>query len=251
MKVFDLFSKRSKRTRGENPDVFQYEEFDQKIRIQIIHIWQDALGGPEDFRHHYSHLETRDSYKDIVGILRREYGVFTLHQQSRTEIEELFNFLLSENDFEKVLDAIEVSFKYISLRANSSAYNFDEIGRSAIDELNTRFKESGIGYQFQNDQIMRVDSLQLHKENILPALKVLSERRFSNANEEFRSAFEHQKKRNNQEAISDCLKCFESVMKIILVENGQHDVENLTSSKLLNKIFERELVPKYLSCHVP
>lgn len=49
MKVFDLFSKRQKRIRGEMPDVYQYETIPSELRVQIIHIINDAFGNLNAF----------------------------------------------------------------------------------------------------------------------------------------------------------------------------------------------------------
>ena len=43
MSVFEIFSKRQKRERGEVPDVYQYEIIPQPLRVQIVHILRDAL----------------------------------------------------------------------------------------------------------------------------------------------------------------------------------------------------------------
>ena len=63
MKIFDLFSKRQKRKRGELPDVYQYKEMSRNLRFQIINIWDDAFG--------YSQVY---SYQKICKVLRDEYG---------------------------------------------------------------------------------------------------------------------------------------------------------------------------------
>ena len=42
--TIDLYHKRQKRLRGEFPDVYQYEEFPQSLKVQIVHIWEDSLG---------------------------------------------------------------------------------------------------------------------------------------------------------------------------------------------------------------
>lgn len=44
MSVFEIFSKRQKRERGEVPDVYQYEDIPQPLRVQVVHILRDALG---------------------------------------------------------------------------------------------------------------------------------------------------------------------------------------------------------------
>ncbi|WP_226549685.1 STM4504/CBY_0614 family protein [Celeribacter naphthalenivorans] len=249
MVVFDLFSKRKKRAQSSVDDVFQYEKISQKLRTQIVHIWNDALGSYDDFRG-YGHADAHESYTSLVRALRREYGVFCLvedRHNAKDEFHELINFFLQEEKIERVLDVIELSFKLIAIRAESGRYDWADIGHTAIKELNVRFREDSTGYQFENEQIMRIDSLHLHQQNILPALKILNEKRFSNANEEFRSAIEHQKNQKNQEAIADCLKCFESVMKIVLTEHREQEIENLPASKLIERVFRAELIPKYLT----
>ena len=49
MPIHDIFSKREKRRRGDLPDVYQYEDIPRKLRVQVIHIWNDAYG--PDIRH--------------------------------------------------------------------------------------------------------------------------------------------------------------------------------------------------------
>ena len=48
MTVFDIFSKRQKRLRGEAPDVYKYDEIPPHLRVQIIHFWDDAIGGDRE-----------------------------------------------------------------------------------------------------------------------------------------------------------------------------------------------------------
>ena len=56
----------------------------------------------------------------------------------------------------------------------------------AVVELNTRFQEHGIGYQFESNKIVRVDSQFLHKEAVRPALRLLTATHYAGADEEFR-----------------------------------------------------------------
>ena len=44
MPVLDLYSYRKKVAEGETPDVFTYDELPESLRIQIIHIWREAIG---------------------------------------------------------------------------------------------------------------------------------------------------------------------------------------------------------------
>lgn len=75
MSIFDLFSKRQKKLRGEVPDVYTYDEVPQPLKVQIVHIWRDTLG---DVSQYPGHQHVYDGYKFIVETLCREYGVFKL-----------------------------------------------------------------------------------------------------------------------------------------------------------------------------
>ena len=44
MKLFEIFSKRQKRLRGEIPDVYRHEIIPPELRVQVFHIWMDVWG---------------------------------------------------------------------------------------------------------------------------------------------------------------------------------------------------------------
>ncbi len=74
MAIFDLFSKRQKRLRGDISDVYTYEDIPNPLRVQIVHIWNDTLGsGKQWYKGEVRHL-----YEFIVNTLCREYGLFKL-----------------------------------------------------------------------------------------------------------------------------------------------------------------------------
>jgi len=64
MAIFDLFSKRQKRLRGDVPDVYSYDEVPQPLRVQIVHIWQDSLGSEKEYYNEY--IGVKGAYKFIV-----------------------------------------------------------------------------------------------------------------------------------------------------------------------------------------
>ena len=49
MAIFELFSKRQKKLRGEIPDVYQYENLEQNFRVQVIHIIRDTIGVEQNY----------------------------------------------------------------------------------------------------------------------------------------------------------------------------------------------------------
>ena len=47
MPISELFSKRQKKSRGEYPDTYRYDNIDQKFRVQVVHIIRDTIGTRE------------------------------------------------------------------------------------------------------------------------------------------------------------------------------------------------------------
>jgi hypothetical protein len=256
MAIFDLFSKRMKRERGETPDVFGYDDIPNPLRVQIVHIWKDALGNVEAY---YDYPEQMaQAYENIVGILRREYGTFALIRgQNRQVYEpffELVNFLLSEKSVEKVLDVIEISFRYMDDHARENFYlgrgpKSDKIVTEAIDELNQRFKEHGVGYYYIDGKLIRVDSEFIHKETVKPVLVVLRQKGYESAEREFLAAHEHYRHGRNSEALVECYKAFESIMKIIATKRNWGDVQNKPAAQLVNLCLINGLIPAYWQAH--
>jgi hypothetical protein len=95
-------------------------------------------------------------------------------------------------------------------------------------------------------ELVRLDSELLHAEAVKPALSLLREKRYHGANEEFLRAHEHYRHGRNEEALADCLKAFESVMKVICAKRGWPHAETDTAKKLIEVCFDNGLVPAYL-----
>ena len=249
--IFDLFSKRQKKLKGDVPDVYTYDNMPNALRVQIVHIWHDVIGDINDYFSHYK--DVKSAYKFIVDTLCREYGFFHLPShdkyKDRVYLNELANFFLNEEDIEKVIDVIELSFKVI----NHATKDYNYLGRhngsnlieNAINELNNRFKEHGIGFQFVENEIIRIDSELLHTEAVKPALKLLNQKNYQGAQEEFLSAYEHYRHGKNKESLNDCLKAFESTMKAICDKHKWQYQANATAKTLIQICFDKDLVPSF------
>jgi hypothetical protein len=248
--IFDLFSKRQKKIRGDVPDVYIYDELPKALRTQIIHIWLDALGKVDDT---YRSLKVIKIYQSIVDALCREYGLFKLpganEYGNREYIEELANFFLNEQNIERALDAIEISFKAINSFTRNWNYlnrqNANEIADSSIIELNDRFKEHGVGYQFSDGKIIRIDSELIHSEIMKPALRLLNKQMYVGAQQEFLKAHEHYRLGNAKQALNECLKSFESLMKSICDKRGWTYNGNATAKNLIQACLDNGLVPVF------
>lgn len=249
MAIFDLFSKRQKKLRGDVPDVYVYDALPETLSTQIIHIWLDTLGrSNQDYNG-----EVEKAYSFIVNTLCREYGLFKLpgarDYGGRDYIEELANFLLLEQNIERTLDAVELSFRVIDRATRNWNYlrrqNADEIADLAIDELNGRLREHGVGFQFIDGEIIRIDSELIHSEVVKPALRLLNKKKYAGAQQEFLKAHEHYRHGNAKEALNECLKAFESLMKSICDTRGWSYNGNATAKNLIQACFDNGLVPTF------
>jgi hypothetical protein len=250
MPIFDLYSKRQKRLRGETPDVFTYDDIPQPLRVQIVHIWQDAIG-----RESVYGGTVADVYKLVNDVLCREYGLFKLNETAgETWSGTISRYFLSCKEVEKALDVIEVVFNAIDKITRDFGYRAQAVPNiepdAAIGELNARFLEHGVGYHFEAGQIIRKDSELIHAEVVKPALQFLSGPEYTGANEEFLKAHEHYRHGRYKESLNECLKAFESTMKAICHKRGwafgQHD----TAKKLIEVCFANGLVPSYLQAQI-
>jgi hypothetical protein len=257
MPVFDLFSKRRKRERGETPDVYFYDKIPEPLKVQIVHIWGDALGIPG--RDHSSYNDIRETYQFVVRILRREYGQFALSKLTfdpndvRYAYNELVEFFLKTNDIDTLLDIIEATFKAINVLTREYRYlernNYDEVANEAIEELNKRFNEHGVGYRFSDNTIIRIDSELTHAEVMKPALSVLRQKGFESAQSEFLAAHQHYRQSNGSEALVECYKAFESVMKIIATKRGWKFDKAKGAADLVRVCLDNGLIPPYWQSH--
>ena len=156
-------------------------------------------------------------------------------------------FLLAENDVDSVLSLIECSFSVIESYAESEADK--AIARNAISELNQRFLEHHLGYQYQAGQIVQMDSEYLHSNAVEPAILLLSASGFEGPLQEFLQAHKHYRARDFKESITQASNSFESTMKAICDQSGWSYDEGWTTKKLIDIMFEKSLVPSELQSH--
>lgn len=251
MSITEIYSKRINKDKGGSPDIYQYENISRQLKVQIIHIWDDSLG--DEHQYLDSIYLCRKAYEYIVNTLCREYGVFNLLDDSpnrrRNYYQELHEYFLGEKNIEKLLDVIELSFYVIDSYTRQFDYlhsaKYKERADAAIDELNKRFLEHAVGYQFINRQIIRIDSQYIHAEVVKPALLLLSEKAYKGAQDEYLKAHEHYRHKKHKEAISEALKSFESVMKVICEKRQWAFPSNVTAKGLIDTCFKNDLIPDY------
>lgn len=253
MAIVDLYSKRRKRKLGETPDIYNYDAIPSELKIQLIHIFEDSLCDPKQIRRD----DVRGVWNRIVSTLNREYGSFTLagfeHSRYSTHYDEFQHFIFRERSTDRIIDGLELAFLEMNTTAKEQFYAGHYDRESYIDELieeaNQRFREHGIGYGFSENLVIRIDSEYIHSEITKPALTLLQGEWCAGAEEEFYSAHEHYRQGNYKEALNDCLKSFESILKSVCEKHGWEITGKGTASNLIDICFENGLIPKFWSQH--
>ena len=214
-----------------------------------MHIIRDAIGVDKEI---YGHPDRPyQGYEFIHNTLCREYGIFVLIDKNSSYEENVLNFLLKTDNYEMVLDVIELSFKFINVIISDDFDNYiyntkvKLSPKNAINELNDRFKENAVGYQFESDELIKFDSTYVHSEITKPTISLLQNNIFRGANEEYLKAHEHYRHGRNKECLTDCLKAFESTMKVICKEKGWTFAQTDTSRKLIQICFQNGIVPSF------
>ncbi|HEV2393046.1 MAG TPA: hypothetical protein VG146_11870 [Verrucomicrobiae bacterium] len=155
MSIVNLYSKQQKVLKGKTPDVYRHDDLPKPLRVQVVQIWDDAVGveaGPLS--------GGNILFEWIRKHLRREYGVQELwkvpHHPLKMEYarEEVTEFFLSCQEVEKCLDVIQVVLSFIQqhvrFQARDGMFSPEISCEAAIKEINERFKEHGVGFQYHN-----------------------------------------------------------------------------------------------------
>jgi hypothetical protein len=248
--IFELRSQRMKRfAKAGLADVYRYDEIPQALRVQISMIWKQAIGPYRDYDP-FSRPPPNNNgvWRHIHDQFATEKGVFTLGLCD--PMKNCTDYLLSANT-EDALELIEFTLRYIARFSRLPSYRLEERGITqdpgdAINELNLRFQQAGIGYQFERGQVVRLDSQYVHEEVVKPALDVLCYEGFEGADEEFRRAHKHYLDGNYEEAIVNALNAFESTLKVICEQSGWPHSAKAKASDLMRVVFDNGLLPRHL-----
>lgn len=239
MSIFNTYSKRQK----ELPDVFTYDVIQDKLKTQIFHIWNDYFK-----QGCFAKDLIFKTQKSIFSTICKEEGVKILFSSSFSlnnpdyQVENYFETLRDTN---KIMDVIEITFHYMQILetiASKQNYHFSIYYpfKEAIKDLNKRFLENGVGYEYTGEQIIRIDNKLLHNEIVQNTLNLIGNPDYINVNEEFLKAHEHFRFSKYHECLNECLKAFESTMKIIISKNGWELKETATAKNLINVLIVNE-----------
>jgi hypothetical protein len=252
--IIDLYAKRKRREAGNTPDIYTYDKLSEPLKVQIIHVWNEVIGVPSYNKYgklnHYAQV-----YQEIVQSLRTEIGVFRLSDDTRDYREpeyaypELCKYFLLTKPIDDDLSVVELTCRWIDIIVGEETIELREAATNAINEINIRFDEHGIGYQYSDRKIIRRDSAYIHQHAVMPTLIILRDKIYNSAQEEFISAHEHYKDGKMAECLVDACKSFESTMKIICEKRKWKYNSSMTASQLIQICLDNGLIPTYWQAH--
>lgn len=243
----ELFSRRN-RDRSQDPEVYIYESFSESFRNQCFLIIQDIVSDAN--QNPYSHrLE-----KELCACYAREKGMKELvspagYSNILSAMEKYIDEC-SDCDF---LDFLDYCFGVMEEPSftRKYGYNYGMQLEKSIGELNLRFRQHFLGYEFINGEIIPKTNEFTHQEIIKPALRVLNDDRFQGANDEYLTAFDHLRAGNNKDAILNAGKAFESTMKVICTEMRYSFEPNKDAAKNLVQVLKQnDFFPPYLESYL-
>lgn len=264
--MYKLYSERIKNKDGE-PEVYIYDEFPEAFRNQVFYIMTDILDELGDCCCEWDDLHDefcREKGLKLLGdwnVTRGGYGKHNIEQFiSKASSPEFLDFLdFAFYIFNGEGREVDVPQCYYNIFEGSvKNNNYDTIIKEvnngidkAIAELNYRFKQHNLGYEFLKGEIIRIDNKVLHQEVVKPALRLLYEEGFEGAEEEFRKAFGYRRKGDNKNVILEAEKAFESTMKTICDKKSYtYDKEKDTAKKLIEILETNNFYPAYMSSHM-
>lgn len=266
MPVYETFAKRKRQAENAGePVIYRYDTLPAPLRVQVAQIMENAIGNPKDGRYWITWrrplLEAEfinQCWASIHGTMAREMGVSrlieTVNPHPYRYMESCLRFVLECEQVDEVISLIDIAFRLVENVGGSAvltqSFASTQVPHDAIAELNHRFLEHSIGYQYQAGQIVRVDSLYIHSEAVEPAISLLHAPNFDGALQEFMDAHRHYREQRYKEAIASCGSAFESTMKSICdLRVWHYDPKRATASALIEVLFNNDLIPAELKNH--
>ena len=183
--------------KGE-PEIYTYDQAPEHMRHQIGSVLAEGIGlycGDHRGGRKVPPLNANPTWEQIDRICRKEISSYLSYAGHKDLSVRFRKYILHVQDIDDFLRAVQIGC--IALCNINGEYDeplargAEQTAVDAIEEINGRFEQHSVGYQFVNGQIIRVDSKLTHAEIIKPALVLLTARDFSKANDDFMAAHRH------------------------------------------------------------
>ena len=244
----ELFSRRRERENGELSDVYAYDFMPQVFRNQFCHILREFYRILREIV-----FETTEVDKIIEHQINNPFakmkGLFKLPTlRYNSSLDDMMDYILKSTD-KDCIDAVDFvlsAFNAISTRKSGIK---DKTNRLII-EVNYWLKYNNLGYEFINDELIIKTNEVIHQQIVLPSFHLIHDTRFAGTNEEMRNAYEFRRNGDNEAAIVEANKAFESAMKSICdIKQYTYD-STYAANKLLGVLKGNNYFPAYLKSHL-
>lgn len=252
MAIFDLFSKRqADAAKSGVVDVYQYDLIPKNLRVQVAQIAVEAIGKSGSHGDRFmTGDEENDLWFQIERIYLREKG---LEGIARDEFSgsRVRSFMreCSTSDWLDFLELIALGIEAMASEKRGyerQKWQVSMHGQAAIDEINYRLRQAGVGYQLEGIRLIRVDSQYMHSEVVKPALALLSGPGFEGARQEFLAAHHHYRGGENRQAVAMAANAVESTFKSVFDQKGWAYQKGARISDLVKIARANALWPDYM-----
>jgi len=252
MGTFDLFSKRqADAAKSGRVDVYQYSDIPSNLRVQVQQIALEGMGNVgargDGF---YRADEDNDWWMQIERVYLREKGLDAIaHERFAGARVLTFMRNCSTQEWLDFLELIAIGIRVVGNGDNlhfRQKWGVSATAENAVDEINYRLRQAGVGFQVEGDHLIRVDSQFVHAEVVKPALALLSGRGFEGPRQEFLSAHQHYRAGEHRQAVAMAANALESTFKAIFEQKGWEYNKGARISDLVKVARARGLWPDYL-----
>jgi AbiJ N-terminal domain 4 len=224
--------------KASKPETYIYDELPNLLRKQLSLIFTECVGSKSP------------RWSTIKAIMEREIASYS-ETNPCGSYERCMSYLETSDDTDGVLSLIEICAKTMtdSIKADGCWYSDanDTVNPAkGIAELNERFLGAGVGYQFEDGRIIRIDNQYLHAEVVKQALRLLGGLDFREANDEFMKAHWHLREGHLRACNTAALRAIENVLKVICDARGWAYNKGDTVERLVAVVSREGLFPDYL-----
>lgn len=225
-----------------NPIVYQTATLPLPFRIKLAYALTDGIG--DQYEAMWDHVR---------GKLFRQKGLETLVNRD-SPMEDCIGYIRWEDsDVAITLDLIETCCDIIDsedyrtmLPQHKDRRGIRVDSDQVLRYINNAFRRHGVGYQFENGELMPYPSPLLHEEVVIPAIRLMNDSGFEGAIGEFMRAFGHHREGDNHAAMVEANNAFESVVKTICQRRGVQLAGNERPDQLINAILG-VVIPRHLA----
>ena len=228
--IFETYAQRKKRAqRGNEPEIYSYEAIPDQLRHQICLILADTIG----YFHEAGEFDWspvpngNEFWTHIDKVCRKEIASYAAGARGSNLAGRICAYLQKIADIDDFLSVLEIACALLST-IRDNPYKFgtpatrgaEQGAEDALKEINSRFLQHCVGYQFENREFIRVDSTLEHSEIIKPALAFLAAPLFVKANADFMTAHRHYRNAEWKDSVTAAHRAFESTLKAICDKEG-------------------------------